>query len=323
MNKLSAFSRLFSFGAAICGVFLATACNRNPDSAGPDDDTSTTGRINISVDETFAPILKSHIDTFQQLYVYAHVTAAYKPEDYVAQDILTDKVRAVVLARQLNATEKSALERQKLIPRTTHIATDGLAIILHPSNPDSLLTMAQLSAIFSGQQADWKQVSGKNKLGPIDVVFDANRSSTTRYVQDSITRGAPLSKRVFAAKSNPALLDYVATHPNTIGIVGANWISDRDDAAVQRFLKRVRVASISAEASPKSVDDYYQPFQAYLALKKYPLRREVYIISREGRAGLGTGFASFIAGTKGQLIVLKSGLMPATGQTRIVNTSKK
>ncbi|MDF7814594.1 substrate-binding domain-containing protein [Hymenobacter sp. YC55] len=323
MTKLSVLSRLFSLGATLCGLLLMTACNRNPDNAGPDDDTSTTGRINISVDETFAPILKSHIDTFQQLYVYAHVTAAYKPEDYVAQDILTDKVRAVVLARQLNANEKSVLEKQKLIPRTTHIATDGLAIILHPSNPDSLLTMTQLSAIFSGQQADWKQVSGKTKLGPIDVVFDANRSSTTRYVQDSITHGKPLSKRVFAAKSNPALLDYVATHPNAIGIVGANWISDRDDAAVQRFLKRIRVASISSEANPKSVDDYYQPFQAYLALKKYPLRREVYIISREGRAGLGTGFASFIAGTKGQLIVLKSGLMPATGQTRIVNTSKK
>lgn len=323
MTKLPALSRLFSLSVAACGLLLMAACNRNPDSAGPDEDTSTTGRVNISVDETFAPILKSHIDTFQQLYVYAHVTAAYKPEDFVAQDILTDKVRAVVLARQLNAAEKSELEKQKLIPRTTHIATDGLAIILHPSNPDSLLTMAQLSAIFSGRQADWQQVSGKSKLGPIDVVFDANRSSTTRYVQDSITRGAPLSKRVFAAKSNPALLDYVATHPNAIGIVGANWISDRDDAAVQRFLKRVRVASISSEASPKSVDDYYQPFQAYLALKKYPLRREVYIISREGRAGLGTGFASFIAGTKGQLIVLKSGLMPATGQTRIINTSKK
>ncbi len=161
MTKLPTSLRLLSLGLVLVGLFLvAGACNRNPDAnTGPDDDTSTTGRINISVDETFAPILKSHIDTFQQLYMYAHVTAAYKPEEYVAQDILTDKVRAVVLARQLNAAEKESLEKQLLIPRTTHIATDGLAIILHPSNPDSLLTMAQLSAIFSGRQADWKQVS--------------------------------------------------------------------------------------------------------------------------------------------------------------------
>ncbi|SHK01629.1 PstS family phosphate ABC transporter substrate-binding protein [Hymenobacter psychrotolerans] len=305
-------------------ALLLASCNRNPEANnGPDDDTPTSGRIKISVDETFAPILKSQVDTFQQLYTLAHIDAEYKAEEYVAEDLMSGKVRAIVMARPLTAPEKAKLEKQLLIPRTTHIATDGLAIILHPSNPDSLLTLAQLKAIFTGQNAEWKQVSSTNKLGTVDVVFDANRSSTTRYVQDSITRGVPLTKRVYAAKSNPALLDYVATHPNAIGIVGANWISDRDDAAVQRFLKRVTIASISKSANPASPDDYLQPYQAYLALKTYPLRRDVYIISREGRAGLGTGFASFVAGTKGQLIVLKSGLMPATGQTRIVTTSKK
>jgi phosphate transport system substrate-binding protein len=64
-----------------------------------------------------------------------------------------------------------------------------------------------------------------------------------------------------------------------------------------------------------------QPYQAYLALKTYPLRRELFVINREARTGIASGFASFVAGTKGQLIILKSGLLPATGQTRIVTTS--
>jgi len=306
----------------VVGLLLLAGCNQNR-SNGPDDDTPTSGRVRVSVDETFAPILKSQVDTFQKLYTSAHIEAAYKAEDYVTEDLMSDKARTVVLARQLTEAERAKLESQRLIPHTTKIATDGLAIVVHPSNPDSLLTVAQLKAIFTGQSQSWNQIGAKNPLGQINVVFDANRSSTTRYVQDSITRGAALTKRVFAAKSNPALLDYVATHPNAIGIVGANWISDRDDAAVQRFLKRVRVAGISKSNNPASADDYLQPYQAYLALKTYPLRRDVYIISREGRAGLGTGFASFVAGTKGQLIVLKSGLMPAIGQTRIVTTTKQ
>jgi phosphate transport system substrate-binding protein len=181
--------------------------------------------------------------------------------------------------------------------------------------------MKQLRSIFTGQNERWSQVSGKKGLGEIDVVFDANRSSTTRYIQDSVTLGTPLTKRVFAAKSNPELLDYVATHPDAIGVVGANWISDRDDAAVQSFLRKVRVVGISALDNPKSPDDYLQPYQAYLALKTYPLRRELYVINREARTGIASGFASFVAGTKGQLIILKSGLLPATGQTRIVTTS--
>jgi phosphate transport system substrate-binding protein len=176
-------------------------------------------------------------------------------------------------------------------------------------------------------------VSGRKTLGPINVVFDANRSSTARFVRDSLTRGVALTTRVFAATSNPALLDYVSTHPSAIGIVGVNWISDQDDPTAMKFLSKIRVASITARPNPKP-EDFIQPYQAYLAektatqlaehteLQNYPLRRNLYVISREARAGLGTGFASFIAGKNGQLIFQKSGLLPAQMQARIITTSK-
>jgi len=57
-------------------------------------------------------------------------------------------------------------------------------------------------------------------------------------------------------------------------------------------------------------------------LQRYPLQRNIYVISREARTGLGSGFASFVAGQKGQLIFYKSGLLPAKMQVRIVTTSK-
>lgn len=312
---------LFALGVVLSLAGTLVSCNRtNKNGELEVDDTPTTGKLAISVDETFAPILSAEVDTFQKLYPYAKVTAAYKPEEDVARDLLDKKVRVVVLSRELNSTERAAFEREKIVPRTVRIGTDGLAIVVHPSNADSLFTMAQLRDIFTGKTTRWAQVSGKEGLGDINVVFDANRSSTTRYVQDSITRGAPLTQRVFATKSNPALIEYVATHPSAIGVIGANWISDRDDKSVETFLKKVRVASIAANASAKP-DDYLQPYQAYLALKTYPLRRNLYIISREARTGLGTGFLMFVAGSQGQLIILKSGLMPAIGQTRIVNNA--
>jgi len=284
------------------------------------EDTPTTGKLAISVDETFAPILTTEVDTFQKLYQYAKVTAKYEPEEDVVRSLLDGTSRVVVLSRDLNTKERAKFEKDKIIPRTVRIGTDGLAIIVHPSNPDSLFTVSQLREIFTGKTARWEQVNGKKGLGDINVVFDANRSSTTRYVQDSITRGTPVTPRAFATKSNPALIDYVATHPSAIGVIGANWISDRDDKAVETFLNKVQVAGIAASSGSKS-DEYLQPYQAYLALKTYPLRRNLYMISSEARTGLGTGFISFVAGPQGQLIVLKSGLMPATGQARIVNNA--
>ena len=320
-------------GALLLTATLLPACNSNSGNQSEPTDTPTSGKVSISVDETFAPILESQVDTFQKLYPDAHIKASYQPEDSVMLDFLNDKVKLAVVSRDLNADEKAELAKQTMTPITTHIGIDGLAIILHPSNPDSLLTLTQLRSIFSGQTTSWKQVGGQTKLGDINVVFDANRSSTLRFVRDSLLRGQTLTKRVFAANSNPEALAYVASHPAAIGVVGVNWVSDHDDPKVTSFLRTVRVAAITARANPTK-DDYIKPFQRYLApytpqqlqadhdLQRYPLQRNIYVISREARTGLGSGFASFVAGQKGQLIFYKSGLLPAKMQVRIVTTSK-
>jgi len=46
------------------------------------------------------------------------------------------------------------------------------------------------------------------------------------------------------------------------------------------------------------------------------------VINREYFSGLGTGFAQFIAGEKGQRIFLKSGLVPAQMPIRLVEVKK-
>lgn len=315
----------------LAGTIAIASCG-GPGSPGAQD-TPTSGDVAVSVDETFAPILQAQADTFAKLYPNAHVKMSFQPEEKVMLDLINDKVKLAVVSRELNAEEQADFAKQTIVPRTTHVGIDGLAIVLNRSNPDSLLTVAQLADIFTGKTNNWNQISGKKGLTTINVVFDANRSSTTRFVRDSVTRGAALTNRVFAVASNPALLDYVATHPSAIGVVGVNWISDQDDPTAMKFANKVRVASITARPNPKP-NDYIQPYQAYLAqktpeqlaqdpdLQNYPLRRNLYVISREARAGLGTGFASFVAGKSGQLIFQKSGLLPAQMQARIVVTPK-
>ena len=317
--------------ALLAGAVAVVACN-GPGSPGAQD-TPTSGTVAVSVDETFAPILQAQIDTFSKLYPNAHVKVSFQAEEKVMLDLINDKVKLAVVSRELNAQEIADFAKQTIVPRTVRVGIDGLAIVLNRANPDSLLTVAQLADIFTGKTSTWSQVSGKKALAAINVVFDANRSSTARFVRDSVTRGAALTTRVFAASSNPALLDYVATHPNAIGVVGVNWISDRDDPVAMRFMSKVRVASITARPRP-TANDYIQPYQVYLAektpeqlaehadLQNYPLRRNLYVISREARAGLGTGFASFVASKTGQLIFQKSGLLPAQMQARIITTPK-
>jgi len=297
-----------------------TSCNN---SGKPEiSDTPTSGHLKVSIDESFAPIVDSHVYTFQKLYKYAKVDAAYKSESEVVKDLLNDSARVIIISRKLTPDETKVFDNLKLTPRVNRVAVDGVALIVHPDNPDTLLTLQQVRDIFTGKAANWKQVNNKKNASDITIVFDNTGSSTARYILDSINLKQPLPTKVFAAKSNPALIDYVSKNTNAIGVLGVNWISDRDDSTAISFLNKIKVVGVSKESNPGSTESYYQPYQAYLAQGTYPLRRDLYVISREARAGLGTGFASFVAGDKGQRIFLKSGLMPAQGQVRLVNITE-
>jgi phosphate transport system substrate-binding protein len=301
---------------ALAPYVLLSCDSRGP--GGENADTPTAGKINISVDQNFYQILDSQVDTFESLYKYANVTPSYKPEGLVIQDLLQDSARLVVMSRQLTPEENQVFDNLKIRPRITKIAIDAIALIVHPDNPNANLTLEQARNIFTGQIKSWKEINPQSPLSDIRVVFDNKNSSTVRYVMDSLTHNQPLPSNSFAAETNEALVDYVAKDKNAIGVIGVNWISDVDDTTAVNFLNRIKVVALAKSSQPSSLDDYLQPHQAYIAQRTYPLLRDVYIISREARAGLGTGFASFVAGDKGQRIILKSGLVPATMPVRII-----
>lgn len=302
--------------AAITGILALASCGGD---TGTKQDTPTSGTISISVDESFQPIIESEINTFEGIYKYAKINAAYKPEGQVLKDLLDDSTKIAILSRQLTEEEKAVFYKQNRVPRYTKIAIDAVALITNKENPDSLLTMEDLTKIFSGQIKSWKELDKGSPLGDITIVFDNNNSSTARYVKDSLIAGNNLPANTFASNSHKALIDYVQQNKNAIGVIGVNWVSDFDDSTVVGFLNKIKVVGISENPAPVSTEDYYQPYQAYIAQEVYPLRRFLYVISTEGRSGLGTGFASFVASDRGQRLILKSGLVPATMPVRVVS----
>ncbi len=107
-----------------------------------------------------------------------------------------------------------------------------------------------------------------------------------RYLKEVLLEKQAYQKNCFAVKSNPEVIKYVSEHEQSLGIISVNWISDQDDTLSQRFLEEVKVIAISK--SPNH--DYFKPYQAYIKTKDYPLCRDVYMINRQTRSGLGMGF---------------------------------
>jgi len=280
--------------------------------------TPTSGETNIAVDESFEPLLSQTVDTFQSLYTQAKVKAVYKPEADVIKDFMNDSVDVIVTCKELSDEQMDYITEKNISYKKTQIAYDAVAIIVNNSNPDSLLKLSQIKNILNGTYTKWNQLSEKNTVGDIAFVFDNAASSNTRFLKEKFLAGKDFSKNCFAVKSNKEVVDYVEKTNNAIGVIAVNWISDGDAADANGFLKRIRVADIQDDITSQDLN-YYGPYQAYISLKNYPLVREVWVMNREGRAGLGTGFASFVAGDQGQRIVRLAGLLPATMPIRIVN----
>ena len=123
-------------------AFLIGSCGT--DFNKPYSDTPTSGKVKIGCDETLQPLFNAQKDTFMGLYRYAEITPRVNAEQDVFADLLNDSVKAVMVTRKLNSTEEKVFKSRNLIPVTTKVAIDAIAIIVHPSNPDTLLSIDQL-----------------------------------------------------------------------------------------------------------------------------------------------------------------------------------
>ena len=159
------------FVCIIC-LFTIISCNQNQN--GEPDDTPTSGKINISVDETFKPIIDSEISTFESIYKYAKINVSYKSEGGAFQDLIEDSSRIIIVTRDLTPQEKKHFEDIKVFPRLTKIAYDAVSFVTNISNSDTQFTDDQIKRIITGEIGTWKQLNPKSGNIPIQIVFDNN-----------------------------------------------------------------------------------------------------------------------------------------------------
>lgn len=278
----------------IVGAIIFGSCGEDK-SVPKVTDTLSSGVLNISVDETYKPIIEEEIKVFLSTYPEAKINASYKPEAEAVKDYLEGKVKMVIVSRELTETEKEYCSTRKIFPASLVLAKDAIAIVLNKDAKDSAFSMTQLKGIIAGE-AEKKYT----------VVFDNAGSSTLKFITDSLMRGKPLGKNLFAAKGNEEVIQYVMKNPEAMGFVGLSYVSDTIDSTAERFSTKIKIAGMLNDSSQQ----YYQPYQAAIALKLYPLVRKMIYIKNETYAGLATGFSNFLAYDKGQLILGKARLVP-------------
>ncbi len=299
---------------ALVAVVFFASCNEE-DKINHATDTPKSGTINISVDESFKPVMEEQIAMYEASFPGTKINAHYKTEADCMKDFFKDSTnRLVIVTRGLTINEeKYMIDSIGFNPGWQEVARDAVAVIVNIKSNDTIFSLESLQ----------QRLTGKIKKEKT-IVFDGlNRTSTVRFIQDSILKGKQFDTAVVkAVKSSDEVIDYIATHENAIGFVGINRIGNPEDAKQLALLKKVKIGLVQCDLCDEK--PYILPTQQSILNRRYPLVRGLHYIIKENFTGLGSGFVAFLKYERGQLIFRRAYLGPTMNfNVRNVNLNQK
>ncbi len=188
-------------------------------------------------------------------------------------------------------------------PESEHIfALDGVAVVIHPSNPVQTLTIQEIASIFSGKITDWSSVGGNPD--PITVYARDDKSGThdTFNTLALKVQGMTLVSNAKRFESSTELSDTVAADPTGIGYIGIAYIRN---------------------AKPLAINECglpYLPDTFSVKTEEYPLARRLYLYTPQAPSSpVTTEFIDFALSQTGQDIVKQVGFVELSVQSDAVD----
>lgn len=293
--------------AFVLPVALLCACSGK----GPDpftEDVPTKGHVLILADEGIRPLMERQEEVFESIYTKAVLDIRYLPAAGLLKAMMNDTVRCTFASLQTGGEQETWLRSKQRVARPVPICTDGIAVIANKGRGVKAMSVQQLRILLRAGNAwpTWA-VLDSSSTDRVALVFDGEGSGVMRSLADSLFPGEAVSLNGLTAAGAEGVVARVSADPNSIGLLPFSAFSDLDTPAMRLMREQVDLVPISAGADLSLA---LLPSQSTLADGHYPLRRTLYAILTEPKSGLGTGFVSFVAGHKGQRIILKQGLAP-------------
>ncbi len=205
-------------------------------------------------------------------------------------------------SRKMTPKEIASASATGAPPQEWTVALDGLAVVVHPSNPIKRLTIEQLAKIFTGTIHNWKEVGGKD--AQIILLSREVNSGTHVYFKEhvlaSLKDGGPkeFAPEALLLPSSQAIADEVAQNSTAIGYYGMGYLNPKNAV--------VAVAKTAA-------DPYVTPSEETVRSGSYPISRPLFFYSRGTPQGAVKAFLDFVMSPEGQAVVRKVDFVPVKG----------
>ena len=261
--------RLILYAGLVLLAASLTACAETPQV------TRTPVKLRLAEAADQAAVLNRVVNAYTQDRAWITIdNKSVAPTDAVAQ----------VRSGQLDAAIVHTTPDPKEKVWVSGLAFDPLALIVHPTNPISNVTLSQLSDLFQGRTFDWTSFSGAGEVIPVSRETDA---FARQLFEERVMQKRAVTRNAILKSSSKDVIDFVAKTPGAIGYVPLSQVDAR--------VKAIKIDGVT-------------PTVEAAANGKYVLTSPLYLIAKSEPAGDLRDFAAWLLGNDGQTLLSQAGL---------------
>ena len=246
---------MLTLALAACGSKNDTNTDANADNTN-DDSTKTTITGTVATDGSTS--MEKVIGALSESFMAnnADATVTYNPTGSGSGITAVQEGTCDIglSSRALKDEEKAAGLKE------TVLAYDGIAIIVHPDNPVSDLTLEQIAKLYTGEITNWKDVGGNDAEV---VLIGREAASGTRDGFESITGTKDACQYRQELTSTGDVITAVSQNPDAIGYASL--------ASVKDTVKALNVGGVT-------------PSEATVKDGSYLVQRPFVLVTVEGKA---------------------------------------
>lgn len=248
-------------------------------------------KIVIDGSTTVGPIAKAFAEYYMGQNPDVNITVSESGSGNGAKSLINDACQVADMSRFMKGKEFKAAVEKEIFPVAHVVALDGIAIVLHPSNPVGELTVQQVKDIYLGKIKNWKELGGPDQA--IVMISRDTNSGTFETFEKLVMKKDKIAEGCEYVGSNGAARGRVQSTPAAIGYVGIGF--------VDRSIKALKINGV-------------YPTGRTIASGKYPIARPLYMFTN-GYPKMGSHLYRFVTihlSKKGQEIVKRIGFVPVT-----------
>lgn len=239
---------------------------------------------------TVGPLAKAFAEYYMKNNPNVNITVSESGSGNGAKAIVNGTCDVADMSRPMKDKEFKAAVEGGIAPCPHVIALDGIAVVLHNSNPVSGLTIDQIKDIYTGKISNWKEVGGPDQ--DIVVITRDTNSGTFETFEHLVMHKEKIKSGAETVGSNGQMRARVETTQAAIGYVGLGFV---------KGVKAITVNGVEADASTVQSGEY-------------PIARPLFMYTN-GYPKMGTSLYKFVnlyLSEEGQEIVEEIGFVPVT-----------